>query len=46
MKNCKIYSNSIKILIIKTVKRIVLFFYAYIFWNFEIKSLSLCDFKR
>lgn len=46
MKNCNIFSNSIKFLIIKTVKRIVLFFHAYTFWIFEINDLSLCDFKR
>ena len=46
MKNSNIVSNSINFFIRKTVKRIVLFFHAYTFWNVEIKSLLLCDFKR
>ncbi len=46
MKKSNIFSNSINFLIIKTVKRIVLFFHAYTFLNFELNSLSLCDFKR
>lgn len=46
MKKSIIFSNSIDFLIIKTVKRIVLFFHAYTFLSFEINNLSLCDFKR
>lgn len=46
MKKSNIFSNSINFLIRKTVKRIVLFFQAYIFLSLEINNLFLCDFKR
>jgi len=46
MKKSNMFSNSINFLIRKTVKRIVLFFQAYIFLSLEINNLFLCDFKR